>query len=163
MKRLLVMVSLALAEIGLLLLLSHSERMLEKRAVMFDPGQRDFYDLISSLTATAVVALPVTFGVTWKVLPQFSRFAASPLSVRFILAGGVGAVIYVLLWLLLNYPVAPAVGHLTPNKTLHTNRRPAHGFGLSAGLFDTCRRHQVVVRAAVGELGRYALNSSVPS
>jgi len=43
----------------------------------------------------------------------------------------------------------------THNKTLHTNRRPALGFGLSAGLFDTGRPHYVIVRAAVGELDRW--------
>ncbi len=41
-----------------------------------------------------------------------------------------------------------------PNKTLHTNRRPALGFGLSVGLFDTALPDHVSVRAAVGELGR---------
>jgi hypothetical protein len=40
------------------------------------------------------------------------------------------------------------------NKMLHTNRRPAFGFGLSAGLFNTWRSHPVIVRAAVGELYR---------
>ena len=39
-----------------------------------------------------------------------------------------------------------------PNKTLHTNRRPALGFGLSSGLFEAGRSHHVIVRAAVGEL-----------
>ncbi|MDD5559701.1 hypothetical protein [Candidatus Methylomirabilis sp.] len=39
-------------------------------------------------------------------------------------------------------------------KTLHTNRRPALGVGLSLGTFDTDRCHHVSVRAAVGELGR---------
>ena len=43
---------------------------------------------------------------------------------------------------------------LTPNKTLHTNRRPAAGFGLSIGFFDTVRADHVLVRAAVGELYR---------
>ena len=43
-----------------------------------------------------------------------------------------------------------------PNKTLHTNRRPALGFGLSTRLFDTCRCHHVIVRAAVAELGSAA-------
>jgi len=41
------------------------------------------------------------------------------------------------------------------NKSLHTNRRHALGFGLSAGLFNTWLRHHVIVRAAVGELSRY--------
>jgi len=41
-----------------------------------------------------------------------------------------------------------------PNKTLHTNRRPALDFGLSIGLFNTGRPHHVIVRAAVGELVR---------
>ena len=40
-----------------------------------------------------------------------------------------------------------------PNKTLHTNRRPALGFGLSYGLFEAGRPHHVIVRAAVG--GRF--------
>ena len=40
------------------------------------------------------------------------------------------------------------------NKALHTNRRPALGFGLSVGFFDAAWRHRVIVRAAVGELGR---------
>jgi len=40
----------------------------------------------------------------------------------------------------------------TPNKTLHTNRRPALGFGLSTGLSDNQAPHHVIVRAAVGEL-----------
>jgi hypothetical protein len=44
----------------------------------------------------------------------------------------------------------------TPNKTLHTNRRPALGFGLNAGLFATGRPHRVIVRDAVGELRRSA-------
>jgi hypothetical protein len=44
-----------------------------------------------------------------------------------------------------------------PNKTLHTNRRPALDFGLSVGLFDTWRHHHVIVRAAVGELGRWVM------
>jgi hypothetical protein len=39
-----------------------------------------------------------------------------------------------------------------PNKTLHTNRRPALGFGLSAELFEAWGRHHIIVRAAVGEL-----------
>ncbi|MDA1277793.1 MAG: hypothetical protein O2960_27670 [Verrucomicrobia bacterium] len=43
---------------------------------------------------------------------------------------------------------------LDVHKTLHTNRRPALGFGLSAGLFEARRRHHIIVRAAVGELGR---------
>jgi len=43
---------------------------------------------------------------------------------------------------------------MTPNKTLHTNRRPAIGFGLSVGFLNTSFRHHVIVRAAVGELGR---------
>ena len=44
-----------------------------------------------------------------------------------------------------------------PNKTLHTNRRPALGFGLSYGLLRVGRPYRVIVRAAVGELGRWAL------
>jgi hypothetical protein len=43
---------------------------------------------------------------------------------------------------------------MPPNKSLHTNRRPGLGFGLSARLFDTCRYHPVMVPPAVGELGR---------
>ena len=43
-----------------------------------------------------------------------------------------------------------------PNKTLHTNRRPALDFGLSVRLFDAGWPSRVFVRAAVGELGRYA-------
>ena len=43
---------------------------------------------------------------------------------------------------------------MPPNKTLHTNRRPALGFGLSAPLFDAGQPHHLTVRAAVGELGR---------
>ena len=43
---------------------------------------------------------------------------------------------------------------MKPNKTLHTNRRPALGFGLSSGLFGAGRPDYVFVRAAVGELGR---------
>jgi len=43
---------------------------------------------------------------------------------------------------------------MSPNKTLHTNRRPALGFSLSSGLSDVPRPHHVLVRAAVGELGR---------
>ncbi len=43
---------------------------------------------------------------------------------------------------------------IVPNKALHTNRRPALGFGLSTGLFDDGRPDPVIVRAAVGELGR---------
>ena len=39
------------------------------------------------------------------------------------------------------------------NKSLHTNRRPALGFGLSIRLFAADWRHHVIVRAAVGELG----------
>ncbi len=38
--------------------------------------------------------------------------------------------------------------------TLHTNRRPALGFGLGHGLFSTGRPHHVIVGAAVGELVR---------
>ena len=38
------------------------------------------------------------------------------------------------------------------SKTLHTNRRPALGFGLSVGLLDAGCRYCVVVWAAVGEL-----------
>jgi len=41
-----------------------------------------------------------------------------------------------------------------PNKTLHTNRRPAFGFGLSSGLFDAAWPYFVIVRTAVGELDR---------
>ena len=41
-----------------------------------------------------------------------------------------------------------------PNKALHTNRRPALGFGLSGGLSDAGRPDHVIVRAAVGELVR---------
>ena len=43
---------------------------------------------------------------------------------------------------------------MKPNQALHTNRRPALGFGLSAGLFEAWRRHHIIVWAAVGELGR---------
>jgi hypothetical protein len=43
---------------------------------------------------------------------------------------------------------------MPPNKTLHTNRRPALDFGLSCELFEAGRPHHVIVRAAVGELGR---------
>jgi hypothetical protein len=42
----------------------------------------------------------------------------------------------------------------TPNKTLHTNRRPALGFDLSGGMFVVGWTHHVILRAAVGELGR---------
>ena len=42
----------------------------------------------------------------------------------------------------------------SPNKTLHPNRRPALGFGLSCGLFEAGRPHHVIVRSAVGELVR---------
>ena len=38
-----------------------------------------------------------------------------------------------------------------PNKTLHTNRRPALDFGLSDGLFDAAQPHHITVRAAVGD------------
>jgi hypothetical protein len=41
-----------------------------------------------------------------------------------------------------------------PNNALHTNRRPALGFGLSTGLSDNQAPHHVIVRAAVGELDR---------
>jgi hypothetical protein len=44
---------------------------------------------------------------------------------------------------------------MTPNKALHTNRRPALGFGLSAGLLEAWRRHHIIVWEAVGELGRW--------
>jgi hypothetical protein len=37
-----------------------------------------------------------------------------------------------------------------PNKTLHTNRRAALGFGLSAKFIDTLLLNNVFVRAAVG-------------
>jgi len=40
------------------------------------------------------------------------------------------------------------------NKTLHTNRRPAFGSGLSVGLFNDGWHHHVTLWAAVGELGR---------
>ena len=52
---------------------------------------------------------------------------------------------------------------MRPNKTLHTNRRPALGFGLSAGLFGTGRPHHVILRAAVGELGRSAASIALAS
>ncbi len=48
------------------------------------------------------------------------------------------------------------IGLTGHNKTLHTNRRPALGFGLSVGFFDTARPDHVFVKAAVGELGRSA-------
>ena len=51
---------------------------------------------------------------------------------------------------------------MTPNKTLHTNRRPALGFGLSIWFFDAARRHHVIVWAAVGELGRSAKKDHFP-
>ena len=48
----------------------------------------------------------------------------------------------------------PDLPVLTQNKTLHTNRRPALGFGLCIGFFDTARPDHVFVRAAVGDLDR---------
>jgi hypothetical protein len=50
---------------------------------------------------------------------------------------------------------AEAMNYHMPNKTLHTNRRPALGFGLSSRLFGAVRSHDVFVRAAVGELVRH--------
>ena len=38
-----------------------------------------------------------------------------------------------------------------PNKTLHTNRRPALDFGLSVGLFDADWPDYLIVRAAGGD------------
>lgn len=48
-----------------------------------------------------------------------------------------------------------------PNKTLHTNRRPALGFDLSVELHDTGRPHHVIVRAAVGELTSEVIRQEV--
>lgn len=38
------------------------------------------------------------------------------------------------------------------NKTLHTNRRPALGFGLAIRFLNAAWPHHALVRAAVGEL-----------
>ena len=51
-------------------------------------------------------------------------------------------------------PEMKIIDMTSPNKTLHTNRRPALGFGLSIRLFGIGCCHDVIVRAAVGELGR---------
>jgi hypothetical protein len=50
---------------------------------------------------------------------------------------------------------------LMSNKALYTSRHPAFGFGLSVRLFDAGRHPHVIVRAAVGELGRSAKSPTI--
>ena len=81
---------------------------LDRRAVMFDPNRRQFYDLLSSHAITAFVALPL-FCVSYIFIPRIPRFAACSVGIRTATFMAAAVAIYCIVWSVLNWPVRPPI------------------------------------------------------
>jgi len=93
-------------EVVLFAIFVYASDKMDRRAVMFDSSQRQFYDLVSSHAITAFFALPL-FCVSFIFMPRIPRFAACSVGVRKVTFSVAAIAIYSLVWCVLNSPIRP--------------------------------------------------------